>query len=272
MDVISTTNPAPPTGVTPTEVPLGITTTTSTSGGPLNKNNTSTKMFTLNEGLYYGTFTVSSTNAPNDIVFNWSSLYPLGDFENVYNNNTGSLNTEQYFVPWELIPAFYSRQCKIDWVVNFTPVKVADARVSFDISFKYDSDDPFPTDQVDFTKNDSVFKVLDSQDDSFSVVPPMYWLTNNVNTDTYPVSFVGSVNRNTMQPAFLPSTRMQIRIRNPYYPSMIQPDSFQVVVTVKPIVRQTLCIAGKSSIRTVRNLATNYTPRPYFLNRSTYTV
>lgn len=259
---VSTSNPAPPTGLTPTEVPLGITSTTSPSGGPINASKGPPKFWALSEGLYYGTFDVSILNGPNDVVFEWNSTYPLGNFTNPYNTITNANNT-RFFVPWELWPAFFSRECKVDWEICFTAIKVADCRVSFDISFLYDQNGSFPGPQANFVNNDSFHKIFDSQDDTFSIVPPMFWVSNNVQTDNFRINLAGNV---FVPPAFVPTTRMQVRIRNPYYPNMTQPDSFTVVVTVKPIIRQAIGIAGRAAFRSLNNNLDVQVHRPYFLN------
>lgn len=262
---VSTTNPAPPTGVTPTEVPLGITSTTTTSGGPLNKGMNKTAMFNLEEGLYYGQFTVNKTDALGQSVFEWVSWSPLGPTANEYNTvNDG--NNSRFFVPWELMTAFYSKQVKIDWEIVFTAVKVSDCRVSFDVIFLYE-DKNVALLYPQILNNDSYHKIFDDQDDSFSVVPPLYWMTNNVNTDSWRVQLVPGGAFSRMQPAFLPYTKMQVRIRSPYIPNSMQPDSFQVVVTLKPIVRQALGIAGKSVNATLNLTNEAQIPRPYFLTR-----
>lgn len=262
---VSTTNPAPPTGVTPTEVPLGITTTTSATGGPLNKGMNKTAMFGLQEGLYYGQFTVNKTMTLSQNVFEWTSWSPLGNTANEYNT-VNSASNSRFFVPWELMTAFYSKQVKIDWEIVFTAVKVSDCRVSFDVVFIYEDKNTAST-YPQVLNNDSYHKMFDDQDDSFSVVPPMYWMTNNVNTDSWRVQLLPGGGITRMQPAFLPYTKMLVKIRSPYIPNSMQPDSFQVIVTLRPIVRQAIGIAGKSVNGTLNIVDEAQIPRPYFLTR-----
>lgn len=262
---VSTTNPAPPTGITPTEVPLGITSTTSTSGGPLNRGSNKTALFSLEEGIYLTQFTVNKTMNTGDEVFTWTSWSPLGPNANEYNTvNSGS--NSRFLVPWQLFTSFYSKQCKIDWELKFTAVKVSDCRVSFDGLFIYEDKD-FTAGYPELLNNDSVHKIFDDQDDSFSILPPMYWMTNNVNTDSWRVQLVTSGPFARMQPAFLPYTKMSLRVRAPYIPNSMQPDEFTVIVTMNPIVRQTLGIAGKSVTQTLNNVVESQIPRPYFLTR-----
>lgn len=262
---VSTTNPAPPTGITPTEVPLGITSTTSVTGGPLNKGMNKTALFALEEGIYLDQFQVTKTDTIGHEVFEWTSWSPLGDTVNEYNTvNNGS--DSRFLVPWQLFTSFYSKQCKIDWEIKFTAVKVSDCRVSFDAITIYEDKNAVST-NPQALNNDSVHKIFDDQDDSFSVIPPMYWMTNNVNTDSWRVQIVAGGQLHRMQPAYLPYTKLSLRIRSPYVPNSMQPDSFTVVVTLNPIVRQNLGIAGKSVNTTSNLVLENQIPRPYFLTR-----
>lgn len=259
---ISTTNPVPPTGITPTEVPLGITSTTTPAGGAINRPTNQSALFALQEGIFLTTFEVSKDDVIGKEVFTWHSLYPLGETENEYNTVVDGENT-RFFVPWELMTSFFSRQCKIDWELNFTAVKVSDCRVSFDGIFIYEDDWNLNTDFRVALNNDSVHKIFDDQDDTFSIVPPMYWMTNNVNTDTWR-STVPTIRR---QPAFLPSTTLHLKIRSPYVPNSMQPNTFRVVVTLKPIVRQNIGFAAKSGNSLFLSTYDPQIPRPYFFNR-----
>lgn len=257
---ISTSNPTPPDGLTPTQVPLGISGTTSEILGPPNIIYKQPVAFNLNESIYYGQFTIDNTLSTGSRVFQWDSFYPLGNFPNVYNSGESN-GRYTYCVPWSLLTAFYSKQCKVDWLMNFTFIKVPDCRVSLDLIFNYNGET-----KVLYTPellgSDSYHVIIDSQDDNFSFELPQFWLTNNVQTDSAAVIF--SSTGQTIQPAFLPTTHLDIFIRNPYQPNMLQPDSFQVIVTMQPIVRSTVGFAAKSLTRT----AAPYNPsvnRPYFL-------
>lgn len=258
---ISTSNPAPPTGVTPTEVPLGITGTTSQTLSPPNIIYKEPILFNLNESIYYGKFRIDKSYVSGLKVFEWQALYPLGNFDNPYN--MGNTNGRYvYTVPWSLLTAFYSKQCKVDWLMNFTFVKVSDCRVSLDLIFNYNGLSKNTLDPLSLS-NDSYHVSVDSQDDNFSFEIPQFWLTNNVQTDSGAIFLTPSTGE-TIQPAYLPQTVLDVFIRNPYQPNMLQPDFFDVLVTLQPIVRSTVGFAAKSLTKGTAPYP-NAINRPYFL-------
>lgn len=263
--VISTTNPPPPMGVTPTEVPLGISSTTSPTAGPINAPVGPLSILGLQTGVFYGSFDITIAQNTATRIFTHLTEYPLGDFNNRYNQVAGEVSTQRFLIPWQLLTAFYSKQVKIDWEITLTPIKVADCRASIDIVFKYEHDNPTTFDSRALA-NDSLHKHLDSQDDDFKFLPPMFWTSNNVHTDSLRYNLDGT--QRVVQPAFLPCTTSEIFIRNRYQPSLLQPDTFTVLVVLNPIVRQCLGIAGKSVVRTLLPDIDDQISKPYFIRSS----
>lgn len=263
MEVISTTTPIPPSGTTSTVTPLGISGSMSQTTQPLTNQvpRRLTKMMKSN-GLYYGKFTVNSTQATGTNVFSWRSKFPLGSTRNNYSDIASS-DTMLYNIPWDLIPAFYSKQCKIEWKVEFTPVKVADSRVSFDIVHNYN--DGSPVYGVGILNNDSIHKIIDDQDDPFDFIPPQYFISKLIQTDGYVNSQLDKP-AVRMQPAFLPTTKTNVYIRNQFQPNQMQPLSFEVVVTLYPIIRNALGFAGKKMNRMLNPELNDFVPIPYFMN------
>lgn len=268
---ISTTNPAAPTGVTPTEVPLGITSTTTQSGGPVNIKPSLSKSLMINTSVYIGKFTITSSTSIGTSVFTFTTKYPLGDFDNRYNNNSQANSTIQYFVPWSLVPAFYSKQCKIEYELEFVPVKVADCRALLDIIYNYDDGVAMPSDPLLYLANDTETIKLDSQNEPLNMVIPQFFMTENIQTDTFrAIKSLAPTHRENIQPAFLPTTSIEVRIRNPYQPNLTQPTSFEVLVFLKPIVTSALAIGGKSGVANQFPDSDFYIPTPYFLNKRTF--
>lgn len=244
MEQQSLTNPAPPTGEIPTEVPLGINSTTTDSPVPLNIVAETLTSFNYDYGIYLTKFTINNTMETGYKVFDWASLFPLAKNSNYYTiSNTDFL---RWNIPWQLILPFYSRMCKIEWEINFKPIKVGDCRVSIDLINTYG--DYSPTTSLLSAKalaNDSYHKNLDDTDDNLTIRPPMFFMTDNVATDSYRVS-VSPGNFSVLQPSFLPSTNLSVFIRNPYVNNPIQPSSFEVLVTLRPIISNPVGIATKS--------------------------
>jgi len=259
MNQISTTTPAPPSGVTPTEVPLGISGTVSEVIAPLNFPQVKLQINTVNWGSYHSTVSISTTDIEGANWFSWNSERPLPN-ENTLFVTGAEFDELVYFVPRDLMVAFFSRQCKIDWQLRFIPVKVSDSRASTDIVYSYEGIQNLVYNHLKLA-NDSVHKIFDDQDDQFDIIPPLFWFTNNVHTYKY-------IDRgNLLLPsAFLPYTELKAFIRNPYQPNMTQPLSFDVVIIVFPIVRQTLGIHSPSELYQRIGVTSGGTdPIPYFM-------
>jgi len=76
--IISTTTPAPPSGVSPTEVPLGISGTVSETPGPVNIPRLSLPIFSQEgRGLFLGSFTMDITQNPGSVLFDWRMQQPM---------------------------------------------------------------------------------------------------------------------------------------------------------------------------------------------------
>jgi len=256
---ISTTTPAPPSGVTPTEVPLGISGTVSEVIAPLNFPQVKLQINTVQWGSYHNTVSINSSQAAGSVWFSWNSEQPLPTENSLLHQ--GVDNDELvYFVPRDLFRAFFSRQCKIDWQLRFIPVKVSDCRASTDIIYSYEGVQNVVYDNLKLA-NDSVHKIFDDQDDQFDIIPPLFWYTNNVHTYKY-------LDRGTLlkPSAFLPYTELKAFIRNPYQPNLTQPLSFDVVIIVFPIVRQALGMHAPSELyQRIGAVSGGSDPVPYFM-------
>jgi hypothetical protein len=223
-------------------------------------------MFGIDQPIYFGKFTVTNSTNVGTRVFYHTTKFPLGDFVNPYNEISQTQGALNWLVPWSLMRAFYSKQVKIDWEMHITPVKVADCRVSFDIIFQYE--DTINTNYVARTlAHDNLHYHVDSQDAGFSFKIPMIWTVNNVHTDV-PVWHDDNGPRFTIPNAYLPNTVTKIFVRNTYQPNMLQPDTVEFVVTLRPIVQNAIGIAGKAPVFTLYDAINDTTCRPYFFSKS----
>jgi hypothetical protein len=258
MNVISTTNPIAPTGATPTEVPFGISGSTTLNSIPADLQPASGSMLYSGHGLFLTRFSISTLDTVGSVVWNFDARFPLGRnaFENRYYRVSSGGNYRP-IVPWDLWPVWFSAQCRVDYELVFVPVKVGDSRVSLDFVFDYSglgNTGPYGTDTL---VQDSFHKLIDDQDDQFSFTVPLIYVTKLVNT--VPPKFGTLAPTSNDFPAFLPQTTMQVFIRSPYQPNLMQPNSFDVLVFMRPIVRDTQTVVGRS--RSVL--------RPYVFNIST---
>jgi len=268
MEVISTTNPPPPSGVTPTQIPLSISASISQTTNPVNVVKATYPMVDdPSLDYYYGYFTIDTSKTPGTKVFQFDTRFPTGsDINNPYTNISGADQTLVFNIPWSLVRAFYSKQCRIDFELTFVPVKVADSRVSLDAVFNYDEySQGYNTATL---SNDSIHWILDDVDNQKKITIPSFWVTNNVQTDAQEVNFPSGNDYITVvnQPPFLPSTRLDLFVRGPYQPNMMQPNYLDVHVFVRPIVRQTVGITGKALVTTIADTVNEYFPKPWFIN------
>jgi len=255
--ILSTTTPAAPSGVAPTEIPLGISGTIAPQLLPANIKPVPASIFTQNWGAYIGNFSVSVSNPVGSMVYSWNTDSPLPD----HNFSTLAGDTPNFNIPRDLIQAFYSRQSKIDWILRFKPVKVSDCRVSMDFVVDYNSNTVKPYNEL-VLSNDTYHKHFDEQDDEFDLVVPMFWPTNNIPTYGVPSSIL------PLKPAFYPFTKVSVYIRNQYQPNLMQPMSFEMAVFAIPIVRELVGIHGPSVLFNqfnVPNTPSGGFPLPYFI-------
>lgn len=250
MDVLSTTNPPAPTGVSPTEVPLGINSAISETPIPVNfpllKN---LAMFNVEpRGAYLGSFVISQSDPIGSRVFDWDMRFPTeiaaaNLYQNVYRAE-GKVTMPRI---WELLTYFYSMQCKVEFDLEFIPVKTSDCRFSLDLVVNQNGSDLTSLTYQSKLVYDSVHHVLDDQDTHLRISVPTFWLTDNVASRTFPETYDVDNNSNVKNP-YIPFTRIQAFIRNPYQPNMIQLDYFRVVVILHPKVLSPVGLAGYSPV------------------------
>jgi hypothetical protein len=243
MSVISTTNPIPPQGNTPTEVPFGISGSTSLTQVPANLTVQKKSMINSGHGLLLAKFPINIVQTPGSELWNWNAAYPLGETLALNKYFRSAVVNEYYpMVPWDLWPVWFSAQCRIDYELSFLPVKVGDARTSLDLIVNYNAASQPLVYNTDLLVNDSFHKMLDDQDDQFSFVPPLFYITDLVNTVAPRVGLLSAVN----PPTFLPQTKLKAVMRSPYQPNLTQYNDFEILVFMKPIVRSTQTIVGRS--------------------------
>lgn len=258
MNTISTTNPAPPSGITPTEVPLGTSGTISETKAPVNiPILKEMAMFSQQgRGLYLGSFEISTTSTVGTKVFDWSLKNPT--YFNTLTLYNGYSNLAKHVrMPWEFILPYFSRMGKMDFDIEFIPVKVGDCRASLDIIFNQQNRSPAYSTAM--LNSDSLHKVMDDMDDPCRFSVPAFWLTNNVSTRrSSPLN-----STDLLQSPFIPYTRVSAYIRNKYQPNLMQPSSFSVVVILHPKPSNNVAIASMSAF--VSQSGINVESNPWFL-------
>lgn len=262
MEAQPTTNPAPPSGIIPTEVPLGITSATTSVPGPADLVIKPLAILRSLKPIYVTQIFINQSLSVGAHVWTAESKYPLGALPNRYNTISGANDTLRPICPWSLLTAYFSRFSKIEWTYEFTPIKVADCRVSLDIISTYDEDAQVMGYSTNLMNNDSVHKNLDSQDDPLTVALPQYWASKFIETNTTIVQI--STAQVNLQPANIPTTEMRAYVRGKYHPSLIQPVSFAIIVQAHANVTVAIGLSGKSLVRTVIPDISDQVSRPWF--------
>jgi len=249
METLSTTNPISPTGGTNTTVPLGISASTEIKPVPLNSPMFDSDVFSAPHKILIDTFTIKNNQDLYTSVYEWAvrdnkliSYWPTQEDPKV--------------TPWNLLPAYYSKQVRMEYQLLFYPVKVTNCKVKLDAVIDY-VDILGPTeDSTSFANQNNQFE-LDDPDGIISFPVPQYYVTNNVNTD---MNFFGEANTLTY-PAFVPETRIRFSIANPYHNNNLQPDNFNVLVYLiaTPVMPQNL--VGK---RIAQYSGSHFNLIPYF--------
>lgn len=259
MQVDQTTQPLPPLGVSTTPTPLSVEGTTNYSDRPDSLN--VQKDVLLKNSIYYGKYSISRDDPTGKVIWKYRTDFPLGEVDNNYYTQVDSLGNFRMLLTKPLVNAYFSRSIKIDWVMIHQPVKISDCRVSCDMITRYSgsySSKPYRTDTF---VNDNVQVYFDDMDDHFIFQVPSFWPTSCVAT------------RNTRQsgfnrpPPFVPKTTCEFFIRSPYVNNALQPDTFDVLVYLVPIISHASTIAAQEAIIRYQPDLDDFLPLPYIYNR-----
>jgi len=255
-----TTQPLPPLGTTTTPTPLSIEGVLANQVEEGNLEKQRIPALTCKNSLYLGKFTITNAQPIGTNVFSFSAEYPLGAVSNNYYGQPGGDGVYRQLCPWSLIPTWFSRQCKIDYTLAFQPVKVSDSRVTIDSFYRY-SQTPVTSYNTDSFVNDTVSNYIDDSDGLITNTIPTYWPTDFVPTRSFRMAGINQ------PPSYVPKTRMTTFIRSPYVPTLMHPDSFDVLVYLMPMV--SIASTTVASTRVTRAVPSNdnYLPLPYVFNR-----
>jgi len=255
METLSTTNPISPTGGTNTSVPLGITASTELNPSPLNSPIFNSDCFSTPHKILIDTFTIKNDQDLYTAIYDWSvrdnkltSYWPT--FE------------EPQVTPWNLLPAYYSKQVRMEYQLLFYPIKVTNCKVKLDAVLDYVNVLDATSDSTDFANQNNQFE-LDDPDGIITFPVPQYYVTNNVNTD---MNFLGTGDVLTF-PAFVPETKIRFTIANPYHNNNLQPDNFNVLVYLIAIPVMPQNLVGK---RIAKYGGYTHPLIPYFYSKTSF--
>lgn len=271
MSITNKTLPPTPTVTTTSpDVPLGINLDL-TQG--INSNSLySFQESWLDNAIYYGSFSVNKSDDRN------KSYYTI-PFRAIMRTFTPSTSRPIAFVPWSLLTAYFSSSVKVDWEITLQPVKVSDARCGLDIVTDFNN--------RTLSRNNSLLYqptityTMDSPLSPLSFIMPTFWVTESLPTPVprlkyqkppVPPSTTPTFILKRLFSPFTPNTVVRIFNALPYRGNDLFPDSFIVVVWVRPIVKQAVGIRAMAKSYTPAFSpveAYNDFPTPYFTNTIT---
>jgi len=267
MDVVSKTNPLPPSGLTNTSVPLGITSSIADTPQPINVPVLPTSVYRDSHGIYLGKFAFKDSDAIGAKLYEWNYLYPL---TTPYKRdiNTDSTYQISQFTPWDLILPTLSKQVKMEYTLQFIPVKIADSRARVDIVYKFDDRVKPDVYETKLLSNYNSRLMLDDSDEQLIIPVPTYWVSNNVATDmTMTKVKTPAVKDINIPSGFLPNTNIIMYVASKYQHNAMQLDEFNVHVVLYPRPTQMLGLTAKRVHSVTRNSETRTTLiTPYFMN------
>jgi hypothetical protein len=261
MNVDPTTQPLPPMGQTTTPTPLSVEGIMAHNIEPDTLRKQLIPALNNKNSLYYGKYTIDRDQTTKTTFFQYDLQWPLGKVNNLYYKQPDNNGNLRMLITWAMFPVYFSRTTKVDFIQVHQPVKVSDCAVSFDVINRYSgkSNENYDTDA--FT-NDALEGLYDDTDDHFIMLTPSYWATGSV-----PTRYTRYLKN--IQPAFIPKTVSSYYIRSPYVPNALQPDSFDVLVYIIPIISiASTMVSPTRTIRFVPN-ADNFIALPYVFNKET---
>jgi len=267
---VETTEPLAPTGVTNTEVPLGVTATLATqeiSDTQIVFNNS---LCDPTKWIWIDSFKIRNATLPGQRIYNWSMTNPLkSKFQSARIEESHTLIT---ILPKALFYAYYCRFGQVDWEVMLQPVKIGDCRVELDIVFKYNSATPDLVAQTldrNQLLSDSLHYELDDVMNPPVFKVPAYWKVSQPPMNDVFADYDTNFSKRWIKPLGYPDTSFFIYQRTRYINNQLQMDSFDVNVYVRPITSGLSCFATRS-LTSVNNGSLTmipYIPKPYWLEQ-----
>jgi len=232
MNEIQTTIPISPTGLSTTEVPMGITGTLTTQLVSQDSVAEMHALFDPDRWIYIDKFVISQSVAPLKKVWSWWAGNPLkGNY--TVEAKVGDPSTRTQLIPRSLVIPQFSRTAMISWELMFKPVKINDCRVQLDIINFYGRE---PADNVDLSSpmflNDMIHYMVDDPNQVMVFKPNMFWLQRNVHSK----QSLYDDNAFLDLPATLPNTYISVYMRTKYVPNLMQLDEFTMLVYARPII------------------------------------
>lgn len=262
---IQTTTPNKPTGISPPEVPLGIQGTFLNKAGP-EKLDLDLGQMRLDNLLFLETFEIVTSDEIGTAKHSFSTQVGLPLSTYTFEKISGT----QVVVPWNMIPAYYSRLSKVDFELHYQPVKVSDCRVSMDFVMNYNNGSLTYDERT--LVNNNVHYLFDDPIQCLDLPVPMFWPTLNVHTNSR--IYVDDTTQEVYKSQFIPRTKVEGFIAAPYIKNALQPTQLPVVVWLSLKPRQ---VQGASAMKNMSYAGTKpfkpftFLPLPYWYEKPVIT-
>jgi len=225
----------------------------------------------LTNVIYYDKFTVSKTDTR-------TVKYKELPFRGLYHGAFPGTSRPIHCIPWVLLDAYFSSAVKVDWEVILQPVKVSDARTVLDIVTTFDA-------QPLTRKNTTLYQptityTMDSPLSPMAFMMPTYWVTENLPTPVPVMNYEKPAVPPAKDPTFpskrlynifTPNTLISIFNALPYRGNDLFPDTFEVLIWLRPIIKQPTGIRTLDRVYHPEQLPVpSYSsfPTPYFMNEN----
>jgi len=262
MNTVQTTTPNTPTGIPPPQVPLGIEGTFRHDLGP-QKLDGDLPPIQLDNMILLDKIDINTAMEIGTEIFSFSTLEGIPNL----NYTKKMIPGVQVLVPWNMIPTYYSRLCKVDYELFFQPVKVNDCRIAVDVisNFTNQSVDYNPSTLV----NTNVNFQFDDPNESLNYPVPMFWPVINTQTPATLSPSNTPIPGAVFKPAFIPQTKVTVIIVEAYIRNYLQPDTVTLLVWLRLKPRQ---VQGASAMTSfyesegsgANPQVANYLPLPYW--------
>lgn len=265
MNKVQTTTPNTPTGISPPEVPLGIQGTFRDTLGPQKLDGDLPPM-QLQNMILLDVIEITTAMDIGTEIYSFSTLDGIPNAKYTSNLKAG----HQVLVPWNMVPAYYSRLCKVDYELFFQPVKVSDCRVAVDVVANF-ANQSVEYNSTTLTNNNVNFQ-FDDPSGFLNYPVPMYWPVINTQTPATITATNTPSPGLVLKPAFLPQTRVSVFIAAPYIRNNLQPDVVKLIVWLRLKPRQVQGASAMASFYESEGQGelpqvSNYLPLPYFYEK-----
>lgn len=271
MSEISTVTPNAPVGQISPEVPLGISaslaqTVQPVDNPPLIRNDNLDQKW-----IFLDSFEIKKSMTIGTNLFNWDSYNPFMDVLKQKYDATATFDIPT--MVHAMKDAYWATFLNMEYEMKFEPVKVTDSRVELFIQKNYDGrkDDAtlkYSDAATSSFNQENEIVVLDSPTTAVLFKPTLFQMQTKANNVAGIVNFAPS-ELDKIWPAFIPTTTIAIKLQSRFINNNLQPDSFDVNVWIRPIIKTISQLTSRTLSVTRYGspiYKVNYVPLPWWMS------